>query len=399
MSVHRPAQTHGPYLSRPPAQLETYRAGAGSTPIAYMLGNRGADLLVRKYGWRRAAVDWTAKARTATRGEIEHAIEITDFMVALDIACRRRCKFAVMYFDEILRELAPQATREAPRPYHWPVSTSWQGSAQTLYVIPDRVFGIRDLTRRGDRAVKFFAYERDRGTMPVVRSNLAQSSILRKLIGYGATHRSGLHTAMYGLPNFRVLTEAPGPKRVANMILEGYQRHLCPDLSAGAVPVRRPPQPVRGRGLPRSRMARRRGAATPLDRLSGELTRARTRHGFLELSGPQFMPLHAFAQKEAQRFGYHLGWTARTTIIATWPINPVDQVGHQAACHRSHRPFPVSITRESLGHAPTYTVPPKDGDILKNSCVSCPTARPRGTPPILSDACRGKPSNRQWTPK
>lgn len=81
---------HTRHLSRPPAQLEAYRAGAGSKPIAYMLGNRGADLLTQKYGWRRSAVDWTAKARTATRGEIEHAIEITDFMVALDIACRRR---------------------------------------------------------------------------------------------------------------------------------------------------------------------------------------------------------------------------------------------------------------------------------------------------------------------
>ena len=82
--------------------------------------------------------------------------------------------------------------------------------------------------RRSDWAVKFFAYERDRGTMPVVRSNLAQSSILRKLIDYGATRRGGLHRAIYGLPNFRVLTEAPGPKRVENMITEGYQRHLSP---------------------------------------------------------------------------------------------------------------------------------------------------------------------------
>jgi hypothetical protein len=67
---------HRQYLSRPPAQLEAYRAGAGSRPIAYMLGNRGADLLAAHYGWRRAAVDWTAKARTAKRGNIEHAIEI-----------------------------------------------------------------------------------------------------------------------------------------------------------------------------------------------------------------------------------------------------------------------------------------------------------------------------------
>jgi hypothetical protein len=217
---------HARYLSRPHAQLETYRAGAGSQPIAYMLGNHGADLVARNHGFRRSVVDWTAKARTATRGEIEHSIETTDFMVALDLACRRRGSLELVHFDEILRELAPPATRASARPYHWPVSAAWQGSEHELYVIPDKIFGIRDRTRAGDRAVKFFAYERDRGSMPVVRSNLAQSSILRKLIGYGATHRAGLHTAIYGLPNFRVLTEAPGGQRVANMITEGYQHHL-----------------------------------------------------------------------------------------------------------------------------------------------------------------------------
>ncbi|MBV9527742.1 hypothetical protein, partial [Sphingomonas sp.] len=71
---------------------------------------------------------------TAKRGEIEHAIEITDFMVALDLACRRRGTHEVIYFDKILRELAPVATRENPRPYHWPVSTDWQGREVTLRV-------------------------------------------------------------------------------------------------------------------------------------------------------------------------------------------------------------------------------------------------------------------------
>jgi hypothetical protein len=87
---------HKQYLSRPLAQLESYRAGAGSRPIAYMLGNHGADLLAAKYGWRRTKVDWTAKARTAKRGNIEHTIEITDFRVALDLTCRRRGTHAVM---------------------------------------------------------------------------------------------------------------------------------------------------------------------------------------------------------------------------------------------------------------------------------------------------------------
>ncbi|MBV9828323.1 MAG: replication-relaxation family protein, partial [Alphaproteobacteria bacterium] len=89
---------HAGYLSGPKVQLYPYRAGAGSAPIAYMLGNHGADLVARKYGFRRATVDWTAKARTAKRGEFEHAIEITDFMVEIDLACRRRGTHEVIYF-------------------------------------------------------------------------------------------------------------------------------------------------------------------------------------------------------------------------------------------------------------------------------------------------------------
>lgn len=221
------AMYHRGYLARPRAQLDTYRAGAGSRPIAYILGNRGADLVAQKYRLRRAAVDWTSKARTASRGDIEHALEVTDFMVALDLACRHRGTHEIVYFDDILREFAPEITQCDPRPYHWPVAANWQGSDQELYVIPDKIFGIRDRRRPGPRGMKFFCYERDRGRMPVVRSNLMQSSILRKLIGYGATHLARLHTTIYGLPNFRVLTEAPGSKRVASMITEGYQRHLA----------------------------------------------------------------------------------------------------------------------------------------------------------------------------
>jgi len=63
--------------------------------------------------------------------------------------------------------------------------------------------------------------------------------------------------------------------------------------------------------------------------------------------GPQFPPLHPFAQKEPQRFDHRLGGAARTAMIAAWPFNPVDQVGHKAACRRSHRASPVSIARKS----------------------------------------------------
>src|SRR5690242_16398820 len=36
---------HAGYLSRPRAQVDSYRAGGGSRPIAYAIGNKGIDYL------------------------------------------------------------------------------------------------------------------------------------------------------------------------------------------------------------------------------------------------------------------------------------------------------------------------------------------------------------------
>jgi Replication-relaxation len=220
---------HSNYISRPRVQLEPYRAGAGSQPLVYILGNRGADLLASKFAMRRSAVDWTAKSRTASRGEVEHALETTDFVVALELACRRSGHLDVIYFDEILKTIAPPKTRESPRPYFWPVTADWQGREATVYVIPDKIIGIRNRHREVGHDQKFFFIEIDRGTQPVVRSNLAQSSILRKLIGYGTTYRDDLHKTVYNLPNFRVLTITTGRKRIEN-IIDAHDQHtktLC----------------------------------------------------------------------------------------------------------------------------------------------------------------------------
>ena len=51
-----------------------------------------------------------------------------------------------------------------------------------------------------------FCLEVDRGTMPVVRSNPAQSSFYRKLLAYHETWRSGQHVRELGWRRFRVLT-------------------------------------------------------------------------------------------------------------------------------------------------------------------------------------------------
>src|SRR5207253_2621107 len=117
--------------------------------------------------------------------------EVTDFMVVLALACKRHGRREVMYFDEIMRELAPPETRRNPNPYHWPVSVRpipgrWQGRvAKAYHAIPDKIFAIRNLELPEGQNRKFFFLEADRGTMPVVRADLDKSSLLRKLVLYG----------------------------------------------------------------------------------------------------------------------------------------------------------------------------------------------------------------------
>lgn len=217
---------HAGFVARPKAQVDVYKAGGGARPIVYAIGNKGIDHLAAKFGFRRASVDWTAKARTAVRGEIDHALEITEFMVALEIACRRRGTIQIVHFDEILATVAPAETRASRRPYQWPVALRWKGSEIVLHPTPDRIFGIRDLERPEGRSTKYLFLEADRGTMPTARRNLDKTSMLRKIVGYAETYRRDLHQKRYGLPNVRVITVTPGRQRIGNIIAT-YREHAA----------------------------------------------------------------------------------------------------------------------------------------------------------------------------
>lgn len=206
------------YLSRPPRQLEHYRPGGGSEPMVYCLGNKGIAELVQRYGYRRSKVDWTAKARTYQRGMLEHTLEVTDFMVALEAACRRRGHLQVLYLDDLLQTLAPEATRQSPQPDFWPVTVLWRGAPEKLYVRPDKIFAIEDRNRPEGRNHKFFFLEADRGTMPAARTALRGTSFLRKLLAYGHTYDQRLHTKRFGMGNMRLLTVANGSQRIDSLI-------------------------------------------------------------------------------------------------------------------------------------------------------------------------------------
>ena len=87
-----------------------------------------------------------------------------------------------------------------------------------LGIVPDRVFALEYQNEGGDAECAFFFLEADRGTMPAIRRNLAQTSFYRKLLAYEATWSQSLHRTRFGFNRFRVLTVTASIERVNSLV-------------------------------------------------------------------------------------------------------------------------------------------------------------------------------------
>ena len=206
---------HHGYLERPRAQIDYYHRG-GSRSIAYGLGNKAAALLKNEHSLPFHRLDWGAKNQNAGRVFLEHALLISDIMIALELACRRNGRIRLLTADELP---VPESTRRHGEPFHWNVRLP---TGQKVGIIPDRVFGLEYSagndagTEKSTRA--YFFLEADRGTMPIQRQNPSQSSFHRKLLAYEATWTQNLHRTRLGLHRFRVLTVVTSPDRVKTLV-------------------------------------------------------------------------------------------------------------------------------------------------------------------------------------
>ncbi|MFM9942165.1 MAG: replication-relaxation family protein [Hyphomicrobiaceae bacterium] len=205
---------HNQYLDRPRAQLDYYST-AGSAPMVYALGNRGADVLAEMDGLDRGQVDWTWKNRSTRRTFIEHTLLTADTMVAAECASIARPDVILIGAESIIAN-APDMTRRSRNPFRLATRAHVNGQMIDLALVPDAVFGL-DFTI--ERRRKYFFLEADRATMPIKRANLSQTSIYRKFLAYvaggGSTNAFGQHL---GLGNFRVLMVTTSPERRDTMI-------------------------------------------------------------------------------------------------------------------------------------------------------------------------------------
>lgn len=190
---------HAGYVDRPRAQLDHYPT-AGSAPMVYALADLGARLLRERDHIEFANVELSRRNREAGRPFIEHQLEIVDFQVALEQAVRKRSDIALIHSDELISAF-PEQTRSMRNPLAMRVGVLHNGKTQEIGLIPDLIFGIRF----PDGSRRCFMVEIDRGTMPIIRADIGQTSFVRKMQAYLAVHATKQHESQFGWRTFRVL--------------------------------------------------------------------------------------------------------------------------------------------------------------------------------------------------
>jgi hypothetical protein len=202
---------HAGYIDRPRAQLDYYPT-SGSAPMVYALADRGARLLIERDGIDFANVEWSRKNREAGRPFIEHQIELMDFFVALERAVREYRDIQLIHPAELVSAF-PDQSFSPTNPFAMRATLSHEGMKYQIGVVPDLTFGLRFT----DGSRRCFMVEIDRGTMPIVRSDIRQTSFERKMRAYLSAHAAKEHERRFGWKTFRVLTVTTDDHRSRSM--------------------------------------------------------------------------------------------------------------------------------------------------------------------------------------
>jgi hypothetical protein len=211
---------HHGYLERPRAQLEYFHRG-GSRPIVYGLGNKGVALLKKEFGVDFKVSRCSEKSRAIGRMFLEHGLLVSDVMVTLELACRRSGKVRLIPEDVLASDAMGS---EQDSRFQWKVNLA---GGIRLGLVPDRVFALEFPAQSSRPERVYFFLEADRGTMPVIRKGLVQTSIHRKLLAYEATWAQSIHRKRFGFHRFRVLTVTTGAARLKSIV------EACSQLKGG----------------------------------------------------------------------------------------------------------------------------------------------------------------------
>lgn len=203
------------YLDRPPYQKEYFAGGLGSQRLVYALSNDGyRTLLAHGAGSPAGRIDISARNAEATRRFIHHTLETADLAIAVQLAARRRADVRLLLGDELATTL-PAAARDARLPFKVSAALRDHGHALTTAVVPDLAFALQ-IDQASNRRTRSYAFlcEVDRGTMPVERWTMKQTSLVRKFVTYETARTTGAAQDRFGWTGFRVPIVTTTAKRV-----------------------------------------------------------------------------------------------------------------------------------------------------------------------------------------
>jgi hypothetical protein len=169
-------------------------------PEVYELSNEGLTLLAE----RAEPVEpvepatWLKQTRYGAKTLAAHNLAICHVVASIEAAATSSGLRFITCTEVLAR--APRATQEARQPFAVPVSISHQFPGGEVRrcdspVLPDAIFGLQ----YPDDSFRCFALEIDRGTMPLTRSNLDETSYLRKLLQYREVISRGAYKAHFGM--------------------------------------------------------------------------------------------------------------------------------------------------------------------------------------------------------
>jgi len=192
---------HEGYLDRPTKQWEL--AGCRHRPAVYEIGRGGLKVLRHSEAEDLESRTWLG---TQAHLQFHHSLMICDVLANVELESRTLSHLRFIPWSEIAAKM-PNLVLHRSGPFRFMATTP-----HPLTVIPDAIFGI-EYHSGETRSYRFFALEADRGTMPIMRSQGAQSSYLKKLINYRAVFAANLCKTQLGVPNLLVLTVTTSERR------------------------------------------------------------------------------------------------------------------------------------------------------------------------------------------
>jgi len=209
----------GRYINRPEQQWQF--ANCRYMPVIYELDARGEQVL-REQGLVQDDSPLLKKGRIGAYRQFAHQLMICDCLASIELGVREDPRLRFISWHEVMAR-APEKTRDLDNPFEIPVSISYalppSGNAHQAdtTVIPDGLFGLQ-YTPDDAKTYRFFALEADRGTMPVARSNLHQTSYLKKILAYREIVAKHIHRSHLGLPNLMILSVTSSEERMSNLM-------------------------------------------------------------------------------------------------------------------------------------------------------------------------------------